>query len=207
MRKKQISVILCAALAATTVLSGCKKEASAENITGNSSYDKLITVDVFDTLANYQGIQSGWFAKIVKDKFNMELNIIAPNVAGGGDTLFQTRSAAGNLGDLIITKTENGRFENMVKAGLLMDMAPLLKEKNVYKNFEDVILNMNKGLVKEGIYAIPSEISSQSPNVSAEGIEPLVAPYLRWDGYRAIGYPEMPGGYDTCDEAASGSDP
>ena len=32
--------------------------------------------------------------RIVKDKFNMELNIIAPNVAGGGDTLFQTRSAA-----------------------------------------------------------------------------------------------------------------
>ena len=28
----------------------------------------------------------------------MELNIIAPNVAGGGDTLLQTRSAAGDLG-------------------------------------------------------------------------------------------------------------
>ena len=191
MRKKQISGILCEILAVTAVLAGCKKEVSVENTTGNSSYDKLITVDVFDTLANYQGIQSGWFAKIVKDKFNMELNIIAPNVAGGGDTLFQTRSAAGNLGDLIITKTESGRFENMVKAGLLMDMAPLLKDKNIYKNYEDAILNMNKGLVKEGIYAIPSEISSQSPNVSAEGIEPLVAPYLRWDGYKAIGYPEM----------------
>ena len=57
-------------------------------------------------MANYQGIQSGWFAKIVKDKFNMELNIIAPNVAGGGDTLFQTRSAAGDLGDLILTNAD-----------------------------------------------------------------------------------------------------
>ncbi len=60
----------------------------------------------------------------------MELNIIAPNVAGG-ETLFQTRSAAGNLGDLIIAGTEAGRFKNMVKAGLLMDLTDLLKGKDV----------------------------------------------------------------------------
>lgn len=66
MRKKQISVILCAAMAVTAIFSGCRKEASAGNMTGNSSYDKFITVDVFDTLANYQGIQSGWFAKTVR---------------------------------------------------------------------------------------------------------------------------------------------
>lgn len=191
MRKRQISLMLCVTMAVTGILSGCGKQAANENTTGNSSYDKFITVDVFDTLANYQGIQTGWFGKIVKDKFNMELNIIAPNVAGGGDTLFQTRSAAGNLGDLIISKTENGRLENMVKAGLLIDMTPLLKEKDVYKNYETAILNMNKGLEKEGIYAIPSEISNQSPKVSADGIEPLVAPYVRWDGYKAVGYPKM----------------
>ena len=44
-------------------------------------YKEFITVDVFDAPANFQGIQSGWFAKVVKDRFNMELNIIAPNVA------------------------------------------------------------------------------------------------------------------------------
>ncbi len=77
---------------------------------GAAKYPEFITVDVFDSQANYQGIQSGWFAKIVKDKFNMELNIIAPNVAGGGDTLFQTRSANGNLGDLILTNANKGRL-------------------------------------------------------------------------------------------------
>ncbi len=54
--------------------------------------------------------------RIVKDKFNMELNIIAPNVAGGGDTLFQTRSAAGDLGDLILTNADGGRLQNLVTA-------------------------------------------------------------------------------------------
>lgn len=102
MKKKTISLILCIALLAVTVFSGCgkddsKKEPSKKNADG--TYSEFISVDVFDALANYEGVQSGWFQKVVKDKFNMELNIIAPNVSGGGDTLFQTRSAAGNLGD------------------------------------------------------------------------------------------------------------
>ncbi|WP_432627182.1 extracellular solute-binding protein [Brotaphodocola sp.] len=193
MKKRGISLFLCAALTATTILgvSGCSKQEQVVNTTGNSDYDEFITVDVFDTLANYQGIQSGWFAKIVKDRFNMELNIIAPNIAGGGDILFQTRSAAGNLGDLIITKTENGRLENMVKAGLLMDMTDLIQDKDVYQNYSDAIKNMNQGLDREGIFVIPSEISNQSPETSSDGIEPLVAPYVRWDGYQQIGYPEV----------------
>ena len=181
MKKRILSLLLCTAVTATTVLAGCNNEKN----------DDLITVDVFDTLANYQGIQSGWFAKIVKDKFNMELNIIAPNVAGGGDTLFQTRSAAGNLGDLIISKTENGRFENMVKAGLLADMTDLLKDKAVLNNYKDAIENMNANVGSGGIYGIPSEISNQSPEVSTDGIDPLVAPYVRWDSYKAAGYPAM----------------
>lgn len=80
----------------SSALTGCggddKKEASNKG-SKDGNYEEFITVDVFDAFANYQGIQSGWFAKVVKDKFNMELNIIAPNVAGGGDTLYQTRSA------------------------------------------------------------------------------------------------------------------
>lgn len=191
MNKRILSLLLCIVLAASTVLAGCGNKKVSSSGSSNGKKDELITIDVFDTLANYQGIQSGWFAKVVKDKFNMELNIIAPNVAGGGDTLFQTRSAAGNLGDLIISKTENGRFENMVKAGLLMDMTNLLKDKAVLSNYKEAIEIMNANLEPEGIYGIPGEISNQSPLVSTEGIDPLVAPYVRWDSYKAIGYPAM----------------
>lgn len=150
MKKRIVSALLCVAMAATTVLGGCgndDKKTSSSNggdESSNSKYEEFITVDVFDQLANYQGIQSGWFAKVVKDKFNMELNIIAPNVAGGGDTLFQTRSAAGNLGDLIIVGTDNGKFKNMVTAGLLADMTDLVKDKDVYKNYEAAITNANE---------------------------------------------------------------
>ncbi len=194
MRKRIVSALLCVAMAATAVLGGCGKEEKKEASSGGSGdgkYEEFITVDVFDQLANYQGMQSGWFAKAVKDRFNMELNIIAPNVTGGGDTLYQTRSVAGDLGDLIIAGTDNGKFKNMVTAGLLADMTDLLKDKDVMKNYEIAIAKTNELAGQEGIYGIPSEISNQSPEVSTDGIEPLVSPYVRWDAYKAAGYPEM----------------
>lgn len=191
MKKRIVSVLLCVAMAATAVLGGCGKDDKKKSSSSNGKYDEFITVDVFDSLANYQGMQSGWFAKIVKDKFNMELNIIAPNVAGGGDTLFQTRSAAGDLGDLVIVGTDNGKFKNMVTAGLLTDMTDLLKDKDVYKNYKDAITNANEMTEQDGIWGIPSEISNQSPEVSTDGIEPLVSPYVRWDAYVAAGSPEI----------------
>ncbi len=158
---------------------------------GNSKYKDFITVDVFDSMANYQGIQSGWFAKIVKDKFNMELNIIAQNVAGGGNTLFQTRSAAGDLGDLIITGCGNGRLQNLVTAGLVIDMTDYLKDAENVHRYDSAIETTSQLVEEDGIWAIPSESSSNSPTTSSEGLEPNYGAYLRWDAYKAAGYPEL----------------
>ncbi|MEY8533528.1 extracellular solute-binding protein [Blautia pseudococcoides] len=196
MKKRLVSIFLCVAMTAATVLSGCGASEDADGTASkesgsNEKYKEFLTVDVFDTLANYQGIQSGWFGKIVKDKFNMELNIIAPNVAGGGDALFQTRSAAGNLGDLVIVGTQNGRLNDLVKAGLLMDMTDLLKNKAVMKEYEDAITQTKQLTEQDGIYAIPSEISDNSPESVEDGIEPLVSPLVRWDAYKAAGCPEV----------------
>ncbi|MDO4338663.1 MAG: ABC transporter substrate-binding protein [Eubacteriales bacterium] len=214
MKKKVISVILSALLAATA-FAGCGSDKGSENSASSetekaagttetadsgeapqgdasdSQYEDFITVDVFDSQSNYQGIQSGWFAKIVKDKFNMELNIIAPNVAGGGDTLFQTRSAAGDLGDIIITGAANGRLQNLVTAGLVMDMTDLLKDKENIHRYDSAIEKTAELVEEDGIYAIPSEVSSNSPTTSSEGLEPNYGVYVRWDAYKAAGYPEV----------------
>lgn len=147
-------------------------------------------VDVFDGLANYQGIQSGWFAKLVKDKFNMELNIIAPNVAGGGDTLFEIRCAAGNLGDIVIFSGERQELQNMVTSGLIMDIEPYLQGKDIMR-FETAIRNVNKSITPEGLFAIPTELSSNAPTVPSESKEPTYGPYIRWDLYAELGYPPI----------------
>lgn len=199
MGRKRKNILLCIVLAAAAVAAGCgsldkiqKKSRWKNQAAGDkrSAYEEFITVDAFDSVANYQGTQSGWFAKIVKDKFNMELNIITPNVTGG-ETLFETRFVAGNLGDLIISGAEGGRFKNMVEAGLLMDMTELLKDKEVLEKYGTAVAKANIYGGQEGIYGIPSEISDQSPEVPTEGTDPLVAPYVRWDIYKAAGYPEI----------------
>ena len=137
-------------------------------------YEEFLVVDVFDGLANYQGIQSGWFAKLVKDKFNMELNIIAPNVAGGGDTLFEIRCAAGNLGDIVIFSGERQELQNMVTSGLIMDIEPYLQGKDIMR-FETAIRNVNKSITPEGLFAIPTELSSNAPTVPSESKEPTLS--------------------------------
>jgi multiple sugar transport system substrate-binding protein/putative aldouronate transport system substrate-binding protein len=170
-------------------LSGCSGGLSGKE-SEECPYEEFIVVDVFDSLANYQGIQSGWFAKIIKDKFNMELNIIAPNVASGGDTLFEIRTASGNLGDLIICSTEDGAMQDLVDEGLVIDMSDLLEGKDIM-NYGTSISILNDKLNQEGLYAIPSEISSLPATTSCEGLDLNYGPYLRWDIYSSIGYPQM----------------
>lgn len=206
MKKKIISVLLSAAMA-MSLLAGCggdsgsgtsgtsgasgNSSANTESGESNSKYEEFITVDVFDGQANYQGIQSGWFAKIVKDKFNMELNIIAPNVAGGGDTLFQTRSAAGDLGDLILTNADGGRLQNLITAGLVMDMTDLLADAENIHRYDTALESVASLVEEDGIYAVPSEVSSSAPTEAGESLEPTFGPYVRWDAYKAVGYPEI----------------
>jgi putative aldouronate transport system substrate-binding protein len=188
MKKK----FLCMLMVVTTSLlplAGCA-DPSADRASEDSPYKDFIVVDVFDSLANFQGIQSGWFAKIVKDKFNMQLNIIAPNIASGGDTLFEMRSASGNVGDLIISSTENGYLQDLVDEGLIIDMSPYLKGRDILR-YGTAISLLNDKLDQDGIYAIPSEISTQPADTSSEGPELIYGPYVRWDLYSAIGYPQM----------------
>ncbi len=153
-------------------------------------YKDFIVVDVFDFSANYQGIQSGWFGEVVRKKFNMELNIISPNITKGGDTLFEVRAAAGNLGDLIICKGVNGQLQDMVNAGLIYNMEDDLQDKNIMR-YREAIENLNSSVWQEGIYAIPSEVSANGAYVSSEGVELIYGPYIRGDLYKKLGYPEV----------------
>ena len=63
MQAKKLTAVAAAVITVSMALAGCGG--------GNSANEKddgsLMQVDVFDGLANYQGIQKGWFAKMVKD--------------------------------------------------------------------------------------------------------------------------------------------
>lgn len=171
-------------------LAGCGGAAESETdaASSESGYDETITIDVYNGLANYMGMQEGWFAKIVRDKFNMELNIIAPNVAGNGDTLYQTRTAAGDLGDLIIV--DNGQqYNELVEAGLLTNASEYYETMENVQRFDAAVQNLNKDA--DGLYGFPTSVSTLKATDPSEGLDPTFGAYVRWDLYGEQGYPEI----------------
>lgn len=177
--KIKAMVFSCMMLLTSLFLTGCTKE------------EKVTVVDVFSYQANYQGMQGGWFGKAVEDRFNIKLNIIAPNVAAG-ENLYQTRMASGNLGDLVMIGAERGQLERAVNAGLLIDMEPFKDLMPHVMQYSDAIKNIQATINRtEGIYGIPSEVTFYSVTDPSESIEPTYGPYLRWDLYQKIGYPEL----------------
>ncbi len=187
--RSRITAVLLSLLACISFCSGCA--AGNGGSTASSRYGAFITVDVYDSLANDSGIQSGWYAKIIRDKFNMELNIITPNISGSADTLYETRFAAGDIGDLIICGSGGSRLQNLVNAGLVLNMEPYLHETDLLRNYSIPIRTINSKVANNGIYAIPSSVSSASPYTPSEDLVANYGTYLRWDYYAELGYPSI----------------
>ncbi|RXZ67925.1 extracellular solute-binding protein [Agromyces albus] len=184
-------VAVASALAMVGLLTSCIGGAPEERAAISEfpeKWDEEITVDVFDGVANYMGIQEGWFGDLVKKKFNMKLNFIAPNVAGGGDTLYNTRVSAGNLGDLIVID-KGMKLDELVQGGLVLDSAPFYPAMTNVEKFDTAVTHLNEG--KDGIFAFPTMMSSIKPTEPDGGVDPSFGPYLRWDLYKQLGYPEL----------------
>ena len=171
-----------------------KTEEIGTNVPENSEKNEIdrskpITLTVFSTQGNYQGIQSGWFGKIIKDRFNMELNIIAPNVAGGGDTLYQTRSAEGNLGDIVII--DRAKMKDCVEAGIIMDITEYYNDSTYLKDFDLSVQATNEFIGTDRIYALSGGATSKATDPVFENQAPYVGTFMRLDYYNELGNPEM----------------
>jgi putative aldouronate transport system substrate-binding protein len=158
-----------------------------------SMYPEAITIDCYSDGGTYNGLQpEGWFSKIVQEQFNMKINIIGGQSAAG-DTIFQTRSAAGNLGDLIYTS--NQHLSDSIKAGdLILDITDLYSTKmTAYSaQFEAAEKNLQTFLNTDKVYGLPTTVSSQSPlSPNTDGANPQYGSYMRLDAYIGIGAPPI----------------
>ena len=176
--KKMLSVLLTLAMLLSLVSVSAVAEGEKE----------LLTIDVYDDAANYNGIQSGWFAKLIKDKFNIELNIIASQVVG--NTIYATRSEEGNLGDILVV--DKAKFPEIVEAGLAKDISDKLPACENIMKFKTQIDVYNKGLTGEDgkYYGIPTEMTDTSPTSITDDVI-YSSPMLRWDLYKQIGSPKL----------------
>jgi multiple sugar transport system substrate-binding protein/putative aldouronate transport system substrate-binding protein len=205
--KKQLSIVLVIMLVFAMFATGCAKKtdkvddsanpttAPAENqgstdegTTEPSALEPMV-LEVYSQPANFQGEQPGWTAKILKDKFNITLNIIAPQVAGGD--IFAARSASGFLGDLVVL--DNADIQACIKSGLIYDVTEGMKNLTSFEEYKTQLDVYNSSLegAGEGVYyAWPTEMTNTSPTTFTP-IIPGVAPTLPWDYYAEVGAPEM----------------
>lgn len=216
-RKRLASLALAAIMTASTVLAGCGQgkdttapaggssepaaaESAAESSAGTEaaqgaapevSHDTEMTIEIYDKAANYQGIQAGWFGKVLKDKFNIQLNIIAPQVSGDANSLYQTRSASGNLGDIVII--DNSEMQDCVEAGLIMDIGDIIgsyENLTKYKEQIDLFNGTMSGVEAGSVFAIPCNMNSNGPTAFV-GETVSSAPRVPWDLYEGLGCPEL----------------
>lgn len=176
---------------ASSTASSSTTSASSQSGSTPAAQNSPLTIDVFDNAANYQGEQTGWFGKVVKDKFNLTLNMLSPQVAG--DTLYKTRAAAGNLGDLMII--DNNQLEECIPAGLVTDLTGNIKNypnlMNYSKHFEYFNSSFNKKVNPDGlIYGMPTNEADTSPTAYSQSI-PYSSPIMPWDYYSEVGAPQM----------------
>ena len=106
--RRVIVALLAVAMAASSLVA-CGKDKG----TGK---DELVKLDCYSQLANFQGTQGGWFGALLKEEFNVELNIIKE-----ADNTFATRMESGNLGDIVVFGNSGENYLAAVKAGLLLD--------------------------------------------------------------------------------------
>jgi len=164
---------------------------SATETNGTIDHSKPLTITVFDNAANYQGEQTGWYGKLIKDKFNITLNILAPQVAG--DQLYKTRTAAGDLGDLVIV--DNSQLEELIPAGLVMDITDKLSNTKylsqyVDNHFKPFNAAFDKVNPDGKIYALPTFEADTSPTTFSEEL-PYSSPIMPWDYYKGVGAPKL----------------
>ncbi|MCR5675884.1 MAG: ABC transporter substrate-binding protein [Lachnospiraceae bacterium] len=163
-------------------------DAKADTAAADAGSGDTMEIEVYDAAANYQGLQTGWFDKVVKDRFNIDLNIIAPQVAG--DAIYQTRTSAGNLGDIVLLDAVD--FADCVKAGLIKDISADIGNYSNLNGFIDQIKVYNSGLEGNNgeIYGIPTQMMNTSPTSYSQDVI-YSSPLLRWDYYQELGMPDI----------------
>ncbi|RDU23810.1 type 2 periplasmic-binding domain-containing protein [Anaerosacchariphilus polymeriproducens] len=190
-----VSMAACGERTTTTNLQSedTTKENQSSDETGSEMLDleeiipeKTVTLNVYSQVANYQGEQIGWFAKVIKDKFNVKLNIIND----GTDGVFATRMESGNLGDIVIFGNDTDQYHQAIDKGMLLnwnedqilaDYGPYMN-KNMTKAFEK-----NKKISGGKIYGFGHDVAVKKNSYG----EFEYHPDIRWDLYQKIGSPNV----------------
>ena len=175
--KKLLSVILCLMMLLPAA-SSLAEEPAPE--------DGVIRLDVYSQLANFSGIQQGWGATLLKDKFGVEINIIPEQ-----DGTYATRMEAGNLGDIVVWGSNGDDYKNAVAKGMLLDWEQFDMGKKyapyIMEHYTDALESNRKISGDDKIHGFGFNVA-----FSADSHQSFFYTWdVRWDLYKELGYPEV----------------
>lgn len=167
--------------AGTSSADGEVKEADLSDIIPNET----VTLTVYSQLSNYEGEQIGWFADIMKEKFNVKLNIIS-----NGDGVFDTRMESGNLGDIVLFGSDGEEYTRAYQNGMLFDWNEddILSDYGPYiKSHMADALDKNATISGGTVYGFGFDVASGAGQYGEFDYHPDI----RYDLYKEIGSPEI----------------
>ncbi|WP_274653869.1 extracellular solute-binding protein [Paenibacillus humicola] len=194
--KKAPAVVMSSVLLAG--LAACSGGGSTADGTGSGAKDDskdVYKIDVYSQLANFSGKQGGWFAKVIKDKFGIEMNIISQNLEGGANK-YATQMASGNLGDLVVFGTDGQDYLDAIKAGALLDWT---KDGLLDKYGQDIVKTLPQAIDKQkkfygdgkSVYGIGFDAAANGASGPSEGNTMTYQLDMRWDLYQKMGSPKI----------------
>ncbi|MBQ7944784.1 MAG: hypothetical protein IJ326_12065 [Lachnospiraceae bacterium] len=147
--------------------------------------EEPIELVVCSQLSSYDGVQGGWFAQVMQEKFNVKL-IISPYLD------VEKGLEQGFLGDIIVFGNTGDSYKTAVEEGVLLDWEAndLLAEHGSYilENMPKA-LEHNRSLVpqKDKIFGFGNNVAS-----SNDTFEEVIYTWdIRWDLYKELGYPTV----------------
>ena len=176
--KKLISLMLALLLCAAPFI------AVAESVVDRDG--PVITLNVYSQLANFSGIQQGWGATLLRDKFNVELNIIPDQ-----DGTYETRMANGNLGDIVVWGANGADYKNAVAKDMLLDWEEddlgATYAPYIWENYQ-AALNANRTVSGDDkIHGFGHTVAFKQGSHQAF----FYTWDIRWDLYKKLGYPPV----------------
>ncbi len=163
-------------------------EGAKETNTQKADYipKETVTLNVFSDFSGNAGIQEGWFADIMLEKFNVKLNIITASKAiSAGDS---DRTYNGDY-DIIMSGASTGvEFTQCLNDGCFLDF----KKYDMDKYMPYISEYLKNSLVQQGtgenslIYGIRA-----SAGLAGDHSELLYTWDLRYDYYEELGKPEI----------------
>jgi len=181
--KKLVAVAAFAVFATSTICAASNEEGNIKKIKPKQT----VTLDVYSQLANYSGLQTGWFADIILKKFNVKINVI-PETGGA----YQTRMESGNLGDIVVWGADGDQYQKACKGGMLYDWE---QDKLVSTWAPYINANMKLALQKNKYIVSPDKKLhgfGHAVSTSSKDMQQFFYTWdLRYDLYEKLGKPKI----------------